>query len=60
MCLTIMLQLAVSLATLKVKHETIIWDAARCHELVERLENLGIDERLTELLAKKTINVDET
>ena len=31
-------------------NEQIVWDADRCHEFVERLENLGTDERLTELL----------
>ena len=61
MCTTIVLQLALPWAKSKVKqnHENIVWDAD-CHEFVERLEDLGTDERLTELLEKENIDVDET
>ena len=57
----IMLQLVLPWAKSKVKHEqTIVWDADCCHEFLERLEDLGSDERLTELLEKESIDVDET
>ena len=37
-------------------YEKIVWYADRCHEFVERLEDLIIDERLTELLGKENID----
>ena len=48
------------LAKLKAKHEKNVWDTDRGHEFVERLVDLGSDEKLTELLQKENSDVDDT
>ena len=40
--------------------EKIVWDADRSNEFAERLEQLGVEDKLTELLQIEAINVDET
>ena len=38
----------------------IVWDADRNNEFTERLEQLGVEDKLTELLQIEAIDVDET
>ena len=40
--------------------EKIVWDADRSNEFAESLEQLGMEDKLTELLQKEKTDVDET
>ena len=43
-----------------MQKEKIVWGADRSNEFAESLEQLGVEDKSTELLQKEEINVDET